>query len=201
MTCTWSSWNEEARPSALHVANSASARYAQWLNINSALAKDACVHANRGVAGIDGCLSTALGWHAGQVDSGKKPQTWVITGDVAFHYDSNAFLTESSLSRHGLKVVVINNGGGGIFRWLPGTQHGEVFNRHFETPPARTVSSVAQGANATYLRASSASELKQALEHARDEEGLVMLEVITPNMVSANEVSAYLKACQLKINL
>jgi len=201
MTHTWSSWKEEARPAALHVANSASTRYTQWLNIDSTLAKDACVHANRGVAGIDGCLSTALGWHAGQVYLGKKPQTWVITGDVAFHYDSNAFLTESSLTRQGLKVVVINNGGGGIFRWLPGTKHGEVFDRHFETPPARTVASVAQGANATYLRASSASELKQALEHARDEEGLVMLEVITPNMESAKEVSAYLKTCQPKLKL
>ena len=200
MTHTWSTWDDEARPAALHVANSASARYAQWLDLDLACAKKACFHANRGVAGIDGCLSTALGWHAGQVDSGKKPQTWVITGDVAFHYDSNAFLTESSLTRQGLKVVVINNGGGGIFRWLPGTQHGEVFDRHFETPPARTVASVAQGANSTYLRASSASELKQALEHARDEEGLVMLEVITPNMESAKEVTTYLKTCQESIN-
>lgn len=200
MTRVWSTWAAKGRPTALHVANSASARYVQWLDLSESCGDDVLVHANRGVAGIDGCTSTALGWHAGRRSLGENPQTWLITGDVAFHYDSNAFLTESSLDCRGLKVIVMNNGGGGIFRWLPGTQHGEVFDRHFETPPARTVASVAQGANATYLRASSASELKQALEHARDEEGLVVLEVITPNMESANEVTTYLKTCQEDIN-
>lgn len=199
MTHTWSGWSEEARPTALHAANSASARYAQWMDLSNALSKNANFHANRGVAGIDGCLSTALGWHAAQVELNQQPQTWMVTGDVAFHYDSNAFLTDASLSRLGLKVVVMNNGGGGIFRWLPGTQHGEAFGRHFETPPTRTVASVAEGANATYLRATSALELEHALEHARNEEGLVILEVLTPNVESANVVSAYLEHAQTPI--
>ena len=201
MTDRWSSWGEQERPTALHVANSASARYAQWVDLSTALAKNAKFHANRGVAGIDGCLSTALGWHAAQEDLGGRTQTWVVTGDVDFHYDSNAFLTEASLSRLGLKVVVINNGGGGIFRWLPGTQHGKAFDRHFETPPTRTVASVAHGANALYLRATSTLELKHALEHARQEEGLVILEVVTPNLESANEISAFLEHGQIKPNL
>ncbi|MDA0729408.1 MAG: 2-succinyl-5-enolpyruvyl-6-hydroxy-3-cyclohexene-1-carboxylic-acid synthase [Bacteroidetes bacterium] len=196
MTQTWASWSEKERPNALHVANSASARYAQWLDLAETCSAHATFHANRGVAGIDGCMSTALGWHAGRCGLGQTPSTWLVTGDVAFHYDSNAFLTEPSLQRHGLKVVVINNGGGGIFRWLPGTQHGEVFHRHFETPPARTVASVAQGADAKYLRATSAAELKRALEHARDEEGLVVVEVVTPNVDSADAVKTYLESCR-----
>ncbi|MGB1384028.1 MAG: 2-succinyl-5-enolpyruvyl-6-hydroxy-3-cyclohexene-1-carboxylic-acid synthase [Flavobacteriales bacterium] len=197
---TWATWNEEERPNALHVANSASARYAQWLNVEEGCQEKASFHANRGAAGIDGCTSTALGWHAGRRDSTKPADTWLVTGDVAFHYDSNAFLTETSLNREGFKVVVINNGGGGIFRWLPGTQHSDMFIRHFETPPTRTVASVAKGANARYLRAASAAELKRALEHARDEKGLVMLEVVTPNLDSADAVKTYLESCRKILN-
>jgi 2-succinyl-5-enolpyruvyl-6-hydroxy-3-cyclohexene-1-carboxylate synthase len=195
LTSVWSTWAVNERPTTFHVANSASARYAQWLDLSESCGGDVLVHANRGVAGIDGCTSTALGWHAGRRSLGEKPQTWLITGDVAFHYDANAFLTESSLDRRGLKMIVMNNGGGGIFRWLPGTEHGEMFARHFETPPARSVASVAGGAHAKHLVASSAIELEQALELARLEEGLVMLEVVTPNIISAEEASAYLKAC------
>jgi len=197
---TWTTWSEQDRPTGLHVANSASARYAQWLNVDEGCQAQASFHANRGVAGIDGCTSTALGWHAGRHDSNKPATTWLVTGDVAFHYDSNAFLAEPSLQRQGLKVVVINNGGGGIFRWLPGTQHGEVFHRHFETPPARPVASVAQGANAKYLLATSAAELASALEHARDEEGLVMVEVVTPNVDSADAVTTYLESCRIPLD-
>ncbi len=201
MTQAWATWNEQERPHALHVANSASARYVQWLDVAEACNPHATFHANRGVAGIDGCLSTALGWHAGRRSMGEFPSTWIVTGDVAFHYDANALLTDSSLQRMGLKVVVINNSGGGIFRWLPGTQHGEAFHRYFETPPTRTVAAVAQGANAMYLLATSAAELERALEHARDEEGLVMVEVMTPNVDSAEAVKNYLEACRESFHL
>jgi hypothetical protein len=47
-----------------------------------------------------------------------------------------------------------------------------------------------------YLLATSAAELERALEHARDEEGLVMVEVMTPNVDSAEAVKNYLEACR-----
>lgn len=199
---TWKAWPETARPSALHVANSASARYAQWVNLRDGLQRNAVTHANRGVAGIDGCTSTALGWHAGrgsQPDTphpGLAPATWLVTGDVAFHYDANAFLTDPSLIAEGLKIVVMNNGGGGIFRWLPGTQHRDVFERHFETPPARSVEAAAHAARATYLCATNATEMPQALEQLRDAPGLAFLEVITPNVESGDEAKRHLQACK-----
>ena len=111
----------------------------------------AAIHANRGVAGIDGCTSTALGWHDIAHHMDATHQTWLITGDVAFHYDSNAFLTDPLPTD--LRIVVMNNGGGGIFRWLPGTQHEDIFQRHFETPPNRHVQDMAQAMQATYFRA------------------------------------------------
>ena len=62
-----------------------------------------------------------------------------------------------------------------------------------ETPPVRTVASVAQGANAMHLVASSKHELKLALEQARDEDGLVFLEVVTPALDSAEAASVFLQ--------
>ena len=59
------------------------------VNLGEALGPDNVFHANRGVAGIDGCTSTAVGWAAA---TGKA--TWMVTGDVAFHYDANALLTD-----------------------------------------------------------------------------------------------------------
>ena len=175
---TWRSWDAETRPKALHVANSASARYAQWSDLGEVLGPDAAFHANRGVAGIDGCTSTAVGWAAATGQA-----TWLVTGDVAFHYDSNALLTDPVPSE--LHIVVMNNGGGGIFRWLPGTKHPDLFERHFETPPNRTVEAQAQAMGATHFLATNDVELRQALTNVLRTPGPTVLEVRTPSPQSA----------------
>lgn len=184
---TWRSWGQETRPNALHVANSASARYAQWSNLGEALGPDNVFHANRGVAGIDGCTSTAVGWAAA---TGKA--TWMVTGDVAFHYDANALLTDPVPSE--LRIVVMNNGGGGIFRWLPGTQHPELFERHFETPPNRTVEAQAKAMGATHFLATNDAELRKALSKVVHTSGPTVLEVRTPSAQSAAVLTDYLAA-------
>ena len=184
---TWRSWDAETRPKALHVANSASARYAQWSELGEALGPDAVFHANRGVAGIDGCTSTAVGWAAA---TGKS--TWLVTGDVAFHYDANALLTDPMPPE--LRIVVMNNGGGGIFRWLPGTQHPDLFERHFETPPNRTVEAQARAMGATHFLASNEVELREALSNVLRAPGPTVLEVKTPSAQSATVLTDYLAA-------
>lgn len=190
---TWRSWGQETRPNALHVANSASARYAQWSNLGEALGPDNVFHANRGVAGIDGCTSTAVGWAAA---TGKA--TWMVTGDVAFHYDANALLTDPVPSE--LRIVVMNNGGGGIFRWLPGTQHPELFERHFETPPNRTVEAQAKAMGATHFLATNEAELREALSKVVHTSGPTVLEVRTSSAQSAAVLTDYLAAfrCETK---
>ena len=190
---TWRSWGQETRPNALHVANSASARYAQWSDLGKALGPDTVFHANRGVAGIDGCTSTAVGWAAA---TGKA--TWMVTGDVAFHYDANALLTDPVPSE--LRIVVMNNGGGGIFRWLPGTQHPDLFERHFETPPNRTVEAQARAMGATHFLATNEAELREALSKVLHTSGPTVLEVRTPSAQSAAVLTDYLAAfrCETK---
>ena len=196
MTETLSSWTRQRQPQGVHLANSTSARYAQWFNLAEVVGPGCLIHANRGVAGIDGCTSTALGWHAAKTREQKAHTTWLITGDVAFHYDANAMLCSPSLNREGLKIVVFNNGGGGIFRWLPGKVHADMFERHFETPPTRTVAQLADAMGASHCIAHHAGELRQGLQRLADEPDLAVLEVVTPNEFSGEVALDYLRAFQ-----
>lgn len=91
----------------LVVASSMPVRDLEWFGGRGARA-----HSNRGANGIDGVVSTALGRALSGVP------TVVVVGDIAFAHDSNALL---GLAARGvdLRIVVIDNGGGGIFSFLP----------------------------------------------------------------------------------
>jgi len=99
------------------------------------------VVANRGANGIDGVVSTALG-----VALGSPGPTVVLLGDLAFLHDVSALLCASGAGPD-LTVVVADNGGGGIFSFLPPATALEVpvFERLFGTPPATDVARVAEG--------------------------------------------------------
>ncbi len=100
-------------------------------DLDSFLASDAkalTVTANRGAAGIDGVMSSALGAAA----AGTGPVVLVI-GDISFYHDLNGLW---AAARHGLDltVVLVNNNGGGIFHYLPQAAHEDVFEEWFGTP-------------------------------------------------------------------
>lgn len=98
--------------SVFHLANSMGVRYVHALQ--DLLPKGIELWCNRGVSGIDGTLSTAVGQALAQ------PNKWhvVLMGDLALNYDCNAMLSQPRPNNLG--VVVLNNGGGQIFRNLPG---------------------------------------------------------------------------------
>jgi 2-succinyl-5-enolpyruvyl-6-hydroxy-3-cyclohexene-1-carboxylate synthase len=108
--------------SQVQISNSSAIRYMQLFDVKESVE----VFCNRGTSGIDGSTSTAVG---AAVASGK--ETIVITGDISFLYDSNA-LWNNYIPKD-FKIVIINNGGGGIFRILPGHKETHVFNTYFET--------------------------------------------------------------------
>src|SRR5690606_7419565 len=110
------------KDSMLQISNSAPIRYAQLFGVDPSVT----VHCNRGTSGIDGSTSTAIG-----AATATEKQTTLITGDVGFLYDSNALWNNYIPTN--FKIIVVNNGGGGIFRILPGHQENEVFNTFFET--------------------------------------------------------------------
>lgn len=97
--------------SALILANSSMVRYAQLFPIKQ---KDVIISCNRGINGIDGSLSAAVGFATAQVD---RP-CYLLIGDLSFFYDMNG-LWNTNLPQN-LTIILINNGGGEIFRVLPG---------------------------------------------------------------------------------
>ncbi len=85
------------------------------------------VYISRGASGIDGIISTAAGISAG---SGRP--SVLVTGDLAFHYDSNS-LQILRAKQIPLLIVLINNGGGSIFEYLPVYDESEIFSEFFKT--------------------------------------------------------------------
>lgn len=83
---------------------------------------DHYVWCNRGVNGIDGCLSTAVGFAAS-----KKQKTVCVTGDLAFFYDQNA-LWNQNLDGN-LRIILLNNHGGDIFNNFEGAKQSPAFDR------------------------------------------------------------------------
>lgn len=82
---------------------------------------------NRGANGIDGIVSTAMGV------ASEGEQAFLVTGDLAFLHDQNGLLNRRAM-RGGLTVLLINNGGGGIFRSLPIAEFDPPFEDYFLTP-------------------------------------------------------------------
>ncbi|MBS7786697.1 2-succinyl-5-enolpyruvyl-6-hydroxy-3-cyclohexene-1-carboxylic-acid synthase [Flavobacterium sp. CYK-55] len=136
------------KPSMLQISNSSAIRYAQLFEIDAQVS----VFCNRGTSGIDGSTSTAIG----AATMHQKP-TVLITGDISFLYDSNALWNEYIPKN--FKIVLINNGGGGIFRILPGHQENKVFHKYFETAHNLTAEHLAKMFGLSYAAAHNESEL------------------------------------------
>jgi 2-succinyl-5-enolpyruvyl-6-hydroxy-3-cyclohexene-1-carboxylate synthase len=101
------------------------------------------VVANRGVNGIDGVTSTALGVAEAR-RAGGESRTVLLTGDVAFAHDLSGALAAGRLGSD-LVVVLVDNGGGAIFDYLPLPAADPAFERHFTTPPGVDFGAVAGG--------------------------------------------------------
>jgi len=112
------------------------------------------VFANRGLAGIDGNLSTALGI------ASKRECTYAVLGDLAFLHDLTALVNQENLK---LKLIVINNDGGGIFSTLP--QAGVTgFEKIFGTPHGRDLFEIASAFKIPVTEIDDLKTLKQFME-------------------------------------
>ncbi|HEU4333098.1 MAG TPA: thiamine pyrophosphate-dependent enzyme, partial [Candidatus Eisenbacteria bacterium] len=128
---------------------------------------------NRGVNGIDGVVSSALGASA----AGGAPLLAVV-GDLSFHHD----LTSLAALREGrarATIVVVNNDGGGIFSFLPVAAHGDSFERLFATPHGLDVARAAALYGAPYARVASAEELRDRAAASLRDDATTILEVRT----------------------
>lgn len=116
------------------------------------------VLANRGANGIDGVVSTALGVAAASPST----RTLALLGDLAFLHDVSGLV---NLPEVPCTFVVVDNGGGGIFSFLPQAQtmRAEVFEALFATPPTSDVGAVARGFGLLVEEVGELSELEPAL--------------------------------------
>lgn len=132
------------------------------------------VLANRGLAGIDGTLSTAIG--AALVH--RTGPAFALVGDLAFLHDSNALVRGAYEARPDLTVVVVNDDGGGIFSTLEqgAPAYEEAFDRLFGTPHGVDLGTLAAATRTPYTLVRTRRELRAALSRSR---GLRVVEVRT----------------------
>ena len=169
--------------SQLQISNSSPIRYAQLFDIEKSIE----VFSNRGTSGIDGSTSTAIG----AAVASKKPNVF-IAGDIGFLYDSNA-LWNHYIPKN-FKIILINNGGGGIFRILPGHDETPVFNTFFETSHCLTAEHLCKMYGLNYLIASNETSLGQSLKALFSiNEKPTLLEVFTPTLENDKVLLQYFR--------
>lgn len=145
----------------------------------------AVLYGNRGVNGIDGTISTALGLAA----NGKP--TYLVTGDLSLFHDLNG-LAVAKTHNLNLTIILHNNDGGGIFEYLPqkGTKH---FDYLFSTSQGLDYSGAAKLYGCGYTKISSPDELSSVLAKIGQESGVHIIEIPTNREYSRELHKKYTK--------
>ncbi len=167
----------------LQLSNSATIRYAQLFDIPSS----AEVFCNRGTSGIDGSTSTAVG-----AAVASRLPTVFLTGDLSFFYDSNG-LWNNYIPRN-FKIIVVNNGGGGIFRILPGAKDSNLFDTYFETKHNLSAKQLSEMYGFIYECVTNEENLAGKLKDFFNiNDAPALLEIVTPSTVNDKVLLDYFK--------
>lgn len=165
----------------LQISNSSMIRYAQLFNFNS---KNK-IFCNRGASGIDGATSTAVGFAVADTHP-----TLLITGDIGFFYDSNALWNKYIPNT--FRIILVNNGGGDIFKIIPGPDSSNSLEEYFVTRHNRTARLMAQEYNFEYIQAHNQEELlKQLDSFFLSSEKPKLLEINTINQPNSRILREY----------
>ena len=152
------------------------------------------VFANRGLAGIDGNLSTIFGI------SNHFERSFAVIGDLTFLHDLTALLRPATAN---LTIFVIDNNGGGIFSTLP--QAGVAgFEEIFGTPQNQDLTKVISAFGISASKVKTASDLKLAFAHDKTGLNFVIVEVPNRETMASNLVQTYSrisKAVRIGLNL
>ncbi len=144
------------------------------------------LYGNRGVSGIDGNTSTALG-----IAAASQQPTVALLGDITFYHDLNGLLPlinrQSSIVNRQLSIVnftivLLNNNGGGIFHRLPVRQFDPPFTDLFITPHGLDFSGVMQMYGLAHVRPQSRTEFRNALEESIRSSAPTVIELQTDSV-------------------
>lgn len=168
----------------LHLSNGTSVRYAQLMDCRH-LHRCDC---NRGVSGIDGCTSTALG--ASVIYRGV---TVLISGDMSFQYDLGAL--SSTLLTPRFKMIVMCNGGGGIFRFIKATSEIPERDEYFVAETRLPLADICSGYGIKFFEARCEKELADIWPGFIGEDAMpALLAVYTSGEISADVLRNYFVA-------
>lgn len=168
---------------ALHLANSSVVRYAQLYAIPSTV--EVCC--NRGTSGIEGSLSTAVGYAASS-----DKLNFVAIGDLSFFYDMNALW--NAAIRPNLRILLLNNGGGEIFHTLRGLDMSGTSHKFITAVHQTSARGWAEERGFCYLRADDEAGLIEAMEQFTSPEPAerpLLLEVFTNKNKDARILKEY----------
>lgn len=156
----------------IHMGNSSIVRYCQLFDPISSMT----YFSNRGTSGIDGSTSTAVGAALAKQDV----LHVLLTGDVSFFYDSNALWNNYRIPN--LRIILINNGGGGIFNIIKGPRDSKQNTIYFDAKHPFHATHIARAFHVDYFSAGTEEELLEAMEafYTYDKDGgMKLLEIHT----------------------
>lgn len=168
---------------ALHLGNSSSVRYAQLYTLPATV--EVCC--NRGTNGIEGSLSTAIGYA-----SSSDRLNFVVLGDLSFFYDMNALW--NSHFRPNLRILLLNNSGGEIFHTLPGLEMSGTSHKFITAVHQTSAQGWAEERGFSYLKADDEVTLAEAMTlFTQPEQGdkPLLIEVFTNKNKDARILKEY----------
>lgn len=170
--------------SHLHLGNSSVIRYALLFNP----IENQQYWCNRGTSGIDGSTSTALG------SAYMNKESWhtFVTGDMSFFYDSNALWNH--VTTPNLRIVLIHNGGGSIFKIIPGPDTTSELEDYFVFDNNFSAADICKTFGVEYFKVKNLGDLETVLpEFYQFEEGghAKLLEIVTKDQDNEKRLKDY----------
>jgi len=172
----------------LHLGNSTPVRYSQLFGSKKGIE----YNSNRGVSGIDGQVSTAAGY-----TYASEKLNILITGDLGFLYDSNGLMNK--YLKPNLKIIVINNAGGGIFRFIPGPDTTPNLEEFFVAKHNWKAEHICKAFDVGYSKAENIDELNSILPDflTTEKQTAEVLEIFTPSDKNGGVLREYFKSIKI----
>lgn len=177
-------------PCALHLANSSTVRYAQLFTVPPQV--EICC--NRGVNGIEGSLSTAIGYAAAS-----SKLNFIIIGDLSFFYDMNALWNQNYGAN--IRILLLNNEGGEIFHTLPGMDKSSRSREFITAEHYTTAKGWAEERGFIYMKVTGEEELEEAMQPFTSPETRMqpmLLEVFTDKEKDTTLLREYYHGLKIK---
>jgi len=140
--------------------------------------KNISIFTNRGASGIDGIVSTSLGIAAAD----KKP-AFLVIGDLALYHDINSLQITKEYNIN-LKIILVDNNGGGIFNMLPVAEYKTVFNKFFNTKLNIDFAALIKGFGCDYFPIKSWKNLSDKLSSGKSNSNVSVLHIKTDSKKS-----------------